>query len=262
VPAQPVPAQPIRRGITIQNLTFRYPGAQYDALADITLSIERGQHIALVGENGSGKTTLVKLLCRLYDPDAGSIMVDGVDLRELDAPGWRRQLSVVFQDYMRYQLTAGENIWFGDVQQPLDLERLREDARRTGADEVISRLPRAYDTYLGKQFEDGAELSIGEWQKLALARAFLRRSSSLLVLDEPSSALDARAEYEVFKHFHQLARGRTAILISHRLSTVRMADCIYVLERGRLIESGTHDQLVGRGGVYADLFERQARYYR
>jgi ATP-binding cassette, subfamily B, bacterial len=261
-PEQPVPPPtPIRSGITITNLSFRYPGSTRTVLEDVSLTIRPGEHIALVGENGSGKTTLVKLLCRLYDPAGGSIAVDGIDLRSFRAEDWRRQISVIFQDYVRYHLTAQENIWFGDVGRPADAERIREAARRTGADEVIERLTHSYQTYLGKQFEDGAELSGGEWQKVALARAFLR-STPILVMDEPSAALDARAEYEVFRQFHELAAGRTAILISHRLSTVRMADCIYVLEDGRLIESGQHDQLVSLGGTYARLFETQAKHYR
>jgi len=197
----------------------------------------------------------------LYDPTAGSIRIDGIDLRELDPGALRREISVVFQDYARYQLTARENIWLGNIDAPPDSARIQAAALQSGADAVVARLKHGYDTVLGKWFEDGEELSVGEWQKVALARAFLRESQ-IIVLDEPTSAMDARAEYELFRRFHQLAAGRTAILISHRLSTVRMADRIYVLEGGRIIESGTHDELVYQGGKYSSLFETQAQYYR
>ncbi|MGH9903390.1 MAG: ABC transporter ATP-binding protein, partial [Pyrinomonadaceae bacterium] len=227
----------------------------------ISLTVRPGELVALVGENGSGKTTLVKLLCRLYDPTHGRITIDGVDLRQFDTTALRRDISVIFQDYAHYQLTARENIWVGDVDAPPDEKRLVETARQAGADAVIEKLPRGYDTHLGKWFADGEELSIGEWQKVALARAFLR-PAQVIVLDEPTSALDAKAEYEVFKKFQQLAEGKAAILISHRLSTVRMADRIYVLENGKIVESGTHDELVYNSGAYAHLFETQAQYYR
>jgi ATP-binding cassette subfamily B protein len=217
--------------------------------------------VAFVGENGAGKTTLVKLLCRLYDPTGGVITADGVDVRQFETAALRREISVVFQDYVRYHLTARENIWLGDVERPIDPEQIMAAARQAGAHEVIAHLKNGYDTRLGRWFADGEELSVGEWQKVALARAFLR-DAQIIVLDEPTSAMDARAEYELFRRFHQLTEGRTAILISHRLSTVRMADRIYVLEGGRIVECGTHDELVDCGGRYARLFETQAQYYR
>ena len=253
--------QPMQTGLAFDHVSFRYPTGTREVLEDVSLTIRPGEVVALVGENGSGKTTLIKLLCRLYDPTNGTITLDGVDLRQLETSALRREISVVFQDYAQYHLTARENVWFGNVALPPDEERIAEAARRSGADEVINELPQGYETILGKWFEDGEELSVGEWQKVALARAFLR-DAQIIVLDEPTSALDARAEYEVFRKFHQLAAGRTAILISHRFSTVRMADRIFVLEGGKIVESGSHDELVRLGGTYARLFETQAQYYR
>ncbi len=257
---RPIP-QPMQTGLAFDHVSFRYPTGTREVLEDVSLTIRPGEVVALVGENGSGKTTLIKLLCRLYDPTNGTITLDGVDLRQLETTALRREISVVFQDYAQYHLTARENVWFGNVALPPDEERIAAAARHAGADEVITGLPQGYETILGKWFEDGEELSVGEWQKVALARAFLR-DAQIIVLDEPTSALDARAEYEVFRKFRQLAAGRTAILISHRFSTVRMADRIFVLEGGKIIESGTHDELVRLGGTYARLFETQAQYYR
>lgn len=257
---RPVP-QPMQIGLAFDHVSFRYPTGTRKVLEDISLTIRPGEVVALVGENGSGKTTLIKLLCRLYDPASGIITLDGVDLRQLETTALRREISVIFQDYAQYHLTARENIWFGNVALPPDQERIVAAARHAGADEVIAGLPQGYETILGKWFENGEELSVGEWQKVALARAFMR-DTQIIVLDEPTGALDAGAEYEVFKKFRQLAEGRTAILISHRFSTVRMADRIFVLEGGRIIESGTHDELVRLGGTYARLFETQAQYYR
>jgi len=216
---------------------------------------------AIVGENGSGKTTLVKLLCRLYDPTEGRITLDGIDIREFKTTAYRRQISVVFQDYVQYQLTARQNIWLGNIDHPPEHEQIITAAQLSGADSVIRSLPQGYETILGKLFEEGEELSIGQWQKIAIARAFLREAQ-ILILDEPTSALDAKAESEIFKRYHQLTKDRTAILISHRLSTVRMVDTIYVLENGRIVEHGHHDDLIRRGGSYAQLFEKQARHYR
>jgi ATP-binding cassette subfamily B protein len=261
-PERPVPVpRPWVSGITVQGVSFWYLGSEAPALDDISLAIRPGEKVALVGENGSGKTTLVKLLCRLYDPSAGEIRLDGIPLWAFETAALRREIGVVFQDYMRYELTARENIWVGNVERSLDAAPVEAAAASTGAHEVIARLPEGYDTQLGKHFEGGAELSLGEWQKVALARAFLR-DSQLVILDEPTSALDAAAEYEVFQRFARLAEGRTAILISHRLSTVRMADRIYVLDRGRLVESGTHDELMQRRAKYAQLFDLQAQAYR
>ena len=257
---RPVP-QPMQTGIAFHHVRFQYPTGTKKVLEDINLHIQPGEVVALVGENGSGKTTLIKLLGRLYDPTSGIITLDGTDLRQFETTALRREISVIFQDYAQYHLTARENIWFGNAALPPDEERIVEAARHAGADEVITGLPQGYETILGKWFENGEELSVGEWQKVALARAFLR-DAQIIVLDEPTSTLDARAEYEVFKRFRQLASGRTVILISHRFSTVRMADRIYVLEDGRIIESGSHDELVRLGGTYARLFETQAQYYR
>jgi ATP-binding cassette subfamily B protein len=253
--------QPFRSVIAFDRVSFRYPGAAREALADISLSIRPGEHIAFVGENGSGKTTLVKLLCRLYDPSAGRIALDGADLREFETTAWRRQISVLFQDYVLYHLTARENVWFGDTRVPPDSPAIVEAARRSGADEVIRGLREGYDTRLGKWLEEGEELSVGQWQKIALARAFLR-TAPIVVLDEPTSSLDAQAEYEVFNRFRDLVQGRTSIIISHRFSTVRMADRIYVFEKGRIIEEGNHAALMQRGGTYARMFEIQAQHYR
>jgi ATP-binding cassette subfamily B protein len=260
-PAAPVAfPRPMVTGIALDRVSFHYPGSERPVLDDVTLTLRPGEHIALVGENGSGKTTLVKLLCRLYDPTSGAISVDGHDLRAFATTDLRRQISVVFQDFARYQLTARENIGFGDSRGEPGEERIVTAAERAGAHPVITRLPKGYDTNLGKVFADGEELSIGEWQKVALARAFLRESP-IIVLDEPTSALDARAEHDFYEKFLEVARGKTAVLISHRFSTVRMADRIYVLDHGRISESGTHDDLMRQAGHYADLFSKQAKYY-
>jgi ATP-binding cassette subfamily B protein len=259
-PAYPVP-QPLKTGIVFDKVGFQYPTGTRRVLEDITLQIKSGEVVALVGENGSGKTTLIKLLCRLYDPTTGNIRFDGIDLREFAVTPLRREISVIFQDYARYHSTARENIWFGNTTLPLDHERVISAARRSGADEVINSLPYGYETTLGKWFENGEELSIGEWQKVALARAFMR-DTPIIVLDEPTSSLDAESEYAVFQNFRQLAAGKTAVLISHRFSTVRMADRIFVLKEGRIIEEGSHEDLMRIGGTYARLFETQARYYR
>ena len=252
---------PVATGIEFDGVTFRYPGTDRDVLKNVSFSIGAGQHVALVGENGSGKTTLVKLLCRLYDPTEGAIRIDGVDLRDMRVDDLRNHLAIVFQDYARYYLTARENIWLGNVETPVDSERIATAAQRTGADAVIRGLPHGYETVLGRMFENGVDLSVGQWQKLALARAFLRETP-IIVLDEPSAALDPRAEAEVFDQFHELTRDRTAVFISHRLSTVRRSDRIFVLVDGQIAEAGPHDELVERAGVYASLFETQAKHYR
>jgi ATP-binding cassette subfamily B protein len=242
-------------------LTFRYPGTNRDVLSEVSFDIRPGEHVALVGENGSGKTTLVKLLCRLYDPTGGEIRIGGADLRAYRLADLRRELAVVYQDFARYQLSVRDNIWMGNVDLSPDSPRIVEAARRTGADTAIARLPHGYDTILGRQFADGAELSLGEWQKLALARAFVR-DAQIIILDEPTAALDPRSEAEVFEQFTALAVGRTTLVISHRLATVRNADRIFVMADGRLVESGSHDALMARDGIYAHLFETQARSYR
>ncbi|MBW1981972.1 MAG: ABC transporter ATP-binding protein [Deltaproteobacteria bacterium] len=261
-PVSPIPVpHRLQKGVCFEQVCFQYPGSSHTVLEDISLTIEPGEVVALVGENGSGKTTLIKLLCRLYDPLEGTIKLDGVDLREFRTTELRRQISVIFQDYVKYHLTAKENIWLGNIDLRPEGEEIVAASRRAGVDEVISRLPLGYDTILGKWFEDGEELSIGQWQKVALARAFLR-DAQIMVLDEPTSCLDVKSEYEVFRRFRQLLNGRSAILISHRFSTVRMADRIFVLENGRILESGSHQELLRLGGKYARLFNTQAEYYR
>lgn len=259
-PACPVP-HPLKTGIVFDRVGFQYPAGTRKVLEDVTLHIRSGEVVALVGENGSGKTTLIKLLCRLYDPTTGSIRFDGTDLRRFAVSPLRREICIIFQDYARYHLTAGENIWFGDTTLPPDQAKVIAAARRSGADEVISALPYGYETTLGNWFEKGEELSLGEWQKVALARAFMR-DAQIIILDEPTSSLDAESEFAVFRNFRQLTSGKTALLISHRFSTVRMADRIFVLKEGKIIEEGSHEDLMKMGGTYARMFEIQARYYR
>jgi ATP-binding cassette, subfamily B, bacterial len=249
-------------GIRFEHVSFTYPGAAEPALHDITLRLPPGSSLALVGENGSGKTTLIKLLTRLYEPTAGVILYQGRPLPEWDEHALRDRIGVIFQDFARYQMLVGENVGAGDEPHFEDEARWREAARKGRADDFIDQLPRGYATQLGKWFQDGRELSGGQWQKIALSRAFMRTDADVLVLDEPTASMDARAEAEVFEHFRQLARSRITILISHRFSTVRMADQIAVLERGRVVELGTHAQLVEQGGQYAQLFALQARGYR
>jgi ATP-binding cassette subfamily B protein len=261
-PRQPklVP-QPMTGGIAFHDVAFRYPNHASDTLEGIELTLGPGEVIALVGENGSGKTTLIKLLCRLYDPTRGEITIDGISLRDLDPVKWRREISVAFQDYAHYALTAGENIWLGDVDRPPDPEGIARAGRRSGADAVVGRLPDGYDTLLGRWFQQGQELSEGEWQRIAMARAFWR-DARILILDEPSSSLDPLAEAELLRQFRALLGGRSAIIISHRLSTVQMADRIYVVDRGRVVERGTHAALVARNGHYARLYRAQAEHYQ
>jgi ATP-binding cassette, subfamily B, bacterial len=261
-PAQPLPVpRPLRTGITLEHVDFRYPGAGRLALDDVSVTVQPGERIAIVGPNGSGKTTLVKLLCRLYDPTAGRITADGIPLRCFAKAAWRREISALVQEPGKYCLTARENIWLG-TQEPLrDDEPIRVAAQRTGAHPVIERLPQGYDTVLGKLLDDGAELSVGEWQKIGLARTYLR-DAQVVILDEPTSALDALAEQELLETFWRLAEDRITILISHRLSTARQADRIYVLAEGQIAEAGTHDELMDLGGLYAELFAAQAQHYQ
>lgn len=249
-------------GIRFEDVSFQYPGAEQAALEHVTLHLKPGASLALVGENGSGKTTLIKLLTRLYQPTGGRILLDGQDLAEWDEAALRQRVGVIFQDFTRYQMLVGENVGAGDERYFEDEHRWREAAQKGRASEFIETLPTGYQTQLGKWFKDGRELSGGQWQKIALSRAFMRTRADILVLDEPTAAMDAQAESEVFEHFRQLSRDRITILISHRFSTVRMADQIAVLDRGRIVEHGSHEELMRLNGSYAHLFTLQARGYR
>jgi ATP-binding cassette subfamily B protein len=249
-------------GVRFENVSFSYPDAAEPALDDVSLHLLPGESLALVGENGSGKTTLIKLLTRLYPPTSGRILLDGLDLHDWDESALRQRIGVIFQDFARYQMLVGENVGAGDDQYFEDEARWREAADKGQAAEFIKTLPQGYHTQLGKWFRDGRELSGGQWQKIALARAFMRTRADVLVLDEPTAAMDAQAEADVFEHFRKLALGRITILISHRFSTVRMADQIAVLEHGRIVERGSHEQLMALNGRYAHLFTLQAKAYR
>jgi ATP-binding cassette subfamily B protein len=260
-PGATVVPRPMRTGFRFENVGFQYPGSQRWAVRHLTFSFEPHERIALVGENGAGKTTLVKLLSRLYDPDEGRILLDGVDLRDYDLDSLRQNIGIIFQDFVRYDFILRENIGVSQVEAMNDEGRIREAAKRSLADSVAQRVPQGFDQMLGKRFDNGVELSGGEWQKVALARAYMR-DAQVLILDEPTAALDARAEYEVFLRFAELTQGRMAVLISHRFSTVRMADRILVLKGGELVDDGTHEALVARGGLYAELFSLQAAGYR
>jgi len=258
--AIPAP-RPIRDGVEFQDVSFAYPGSDHLVVRNINFRLHPSEKVALIGENGAGKTTLVKLLARLYDPTEGRILLDGVDLREYDVDQLRQEIGVIFQDYMRYDMFVRDNIGFGRIESLDDLPRIETAARKSLAKNLIDRLPNRYDQMVGRRFEGGVDLSGGEWQKIALARAYMR-DAQVLILDEPTATLDARAEYEVFQRFSELTRGRMAVLISHRFSTVRMADRILVLSGGAIQEQGTHEQLVALGGRYAELFELQAAGYR
>jgi ATP-binding cassette, subfamily B, bacterial len=258
--ARPVPI-PIRTGFVFERVGFRYPGSEHWAVRGLDFSLAPGERVALVGENGAGKTTLVKLLARLYDPTEGRILLDGIDLKEYDIDSLRRNVGVIFQDFVRYDFMLKENIAVGNIGLVDDDPAIRTAAERSLADGVAQRLAGQYDQMLGKRFDGGVDLSGGEWQKVALARAYMR-DAQLLILDEPTAALDARAEYEVFLRFSELTKGRMAVLISHRFSTVRMADRILVLKGGELVEQGTHEALVALGGLYSELFQLQAAGYR
>jgi ATP-binding cassette subfamily B protein len=227
----------------------------------LNFQLRPGERVALIGENGQGKTTIVKLITRLYDPSEGQILLDGIDLRDYDLEDLHREMGVIFQDFMRYEMTARENIAVGRVEEINNLPLLRDAAVKSMADHVIGRLPGHYDQMLGRRFEQGVDLSGGEWQKVALARAYLR-DAQLLILDEPTAALDAPSEFEVFRRFSELTTGKTALFISHRFSTVRMADRIVVLANGGIVEEGSHNQLAALGGRYAEMFEMQASSYR
>jgi ATP-binding cassette subfamily B protein len=248
-------------GIEFRGVGFRYPENGQWALRDINLTIRPGEKIALVGHNGAGKTTLIKLLSRLYDPTEGTILIDGIDIRTLDTLELHKRIGVIFQDFVRYHLPARENIGFGQIDALNDMDRITESARKSGAHAVIENLPEGYETMLGRWFHGGQELSLGQWQKIALARAFMR-DAEILVLDEPTASLDAATEYEIFRHFQELTDGKMAILISHRFSTVRMADRIVVIQDGQIADLGTHEELMRQEGTYARLFSMQAEGYR
>ncbi len=253
--------RPIARGFVFDNVGFRYDGSERWALRGLSFELKAGEVLALVGENGAGKTTLVKLLARLYDPDEGRILLDGIDLRDYDLDDLRANIGVIFQDFVRYHLTAGENIGVGQIDALHDRARIEQAAQRGMADEVIAELPSGYDQLVGRRWKTGVELSGGQWQKIAIARAYMR-DAQVVILDEPTAALDARAEYEVFRRFKELSEERTAVLISHRFSSVRMADRILVLADGKVEAQGSHDELMAQGGRYAELFELQAAGYR
>ena len=252
---------PIKQGFTFKDVGFRYINSDRWANRHLNFTLRAGEKLALVGENGAGKTTLVKLLARLYDPTEGAIFLDGHDLREYDLAELRKQVGVIFQDYIRYQMTVSQNIAIGNIDEKENRELIIHAARQSLADLLVEKLPGKYDQALGKRFNQGVELSGGEWQKIALARAYMK-DAQLLILDEPTSALDARAEYEVFQRFSELTKGKTAVLISHRFSTVRMADRILVLEKGELLEEGSHQELLKRNGRYSELFNLQAMGYQ
>jgi ATP-binding cassette subfamily B protein len=258
--ALPAP-RPIRRGLEFKNVSFSYPGNPRLVLNNISFHLEPSSRIALVGENGQGKTTIVKLLTRLYDPTGGQILLDGVDLREYDLEDLWKEIGVIFQDFTRYEMTVSENIAIGQIEERNNLFRIRAAAHKSLAETFIRNLPKGYEQPLGSRFQEAVDLSGGEWQKMALARAYLR-DAQLLILDEPTAALDAKSEHEVFERFGELTKGKMALLISHRFSTVRMADRIFVLENGTIVEQGPHDELIRIGGRYAEMFELQAANYR
>jgi ATP-binding cassette subfamily B protein len=258
--ALPAP-RPIRGGFEFRNVSFHYPGNSRLVLENLNLELHPAQRVALIGENGQGKTTIVKLMTRLYDPVDGQILLDGIDLREYDLDDLYREIGVIFQDFMRYEMTARENIAVGRIEAAADPELLQNAAQKSMADEVIRRLPGVYDQMLGRRFDGGVDLSGGEWQKVALARAYLR-DAQVLILDEPTAALDARSEFEVFRRFAELTAGKMALFISHRFSTVRMADRIIVLDDGKVVEDGSHDELCRLGRRYSEMFELQAASYR
>jgi ATP-binding cassette subfamily B protein len=261
-PKDPRPfPKPIREGFVFEDVGFRYPGAERWAVRHLSFTLQAGEVLALVGENGAGKTTLVKLITRLYDPDEGRILLDGHDLRDYSLEELRGNIGVIFQDFVRYNLTAADNIAVGRIDARDDRTRIENAAEESQADDVIERLPSGYDQMIGKRFKNGVELSGGEWQKIAIARAYMREAA-VLILDEPTAALDARAEYEVFRRFKELSEGKTAIIISHRFSSVRMADRILVLADGMVEATGTHEELLTQQGRYAELFELQAAGYR
>ncbi len=258
--ARKVP-QPIQKGFTFENVGFKYPNSKMWAIRHLSFNIPTGQKLALVGENGAGKTTLVKLLARLYEPNEGRILLDGKDLREYDLKDLRKEIGIIFQDFVRFQMKVSENIAIGNIPKLQELPTIKDAAHKSLADTVVEELPEKYQQFLGKRFADGVDLSGGQWQKIALARAYMK-DAQLLILDEPTAALDARAEHEVFQRFSELIEGKMAVLISHRFSTVRMADRILFLENGQMKELGSHEELLVQDGKYAELFKLQAAGYQ
>jgi ATP-binding cassette subfamily B protein len=252
---------PIKQGFKFENVGFKYHNAQTWANRNLNFTLHPREKLALVGENGAGKTTLVKLLARLYEPTEGRILLDGIDLREYAIEDLRLNLGVIFQDYLRYQMTLSHNIAVGNIKEIENKALIKKAAQESLADALANKLPNEYDQWLGRRFNEGVELSGGEWQKVALARAYMKEAQ-VLILDEPTAALDARAEYEVFQRFAQLTEGKSAVLISHRFSTARLANRIMVLDKGQMIELGTHDELLAKNGRYAELFNLQALGYQ
>ena len=250
----------IRTGIQFENVGFKYPGTEIWAVRNISFLLKAGEKLALVGENGAGKTTLVKLLARMYDPLEGKILIDGIDIKKFKIESYRKMIGVIFQDYVRFNFTAGENVAVGQIEDAGNKPQIHSAAEKSLADPLIRKLPGGYDQMLGKRFAEGVDLSGGEWQKIALARAYMR-DAQIVILDEPTAALDARAEFEVFKRFSELTSGKSAVIISHRFSTVRMADRILVLKNGEMLEIGTHEELLAKEGLYAELFHLQAQGY-
>jgi ATP-binding cassette, subfamily B, bacterial len=249
--------EPIQKGVAFENVNFKYSGSAKQVLSDINFSIDPGEIVALVGENGAGKSTLTKLLCRLYDPDAGIIKIDNTDIKKFAVSDLRNIIGVLFQDYAHYHFSARENIWVGDITVPFESDKIKAAAHNADAKRIIEKLPKGFETILGKMFRNGEELSQGQWQKIALARAFMR-NAQLIILDEPASSLDAESEYEIFNNFKKLLKGKSALLISHRFSTVKMADKILVLENGTIIEQGAHDVLIAKKGQYEKWFKKQS----
>jgi ATP-binding cassette subfamily B protein len=247
---------PLKSTLAAEHLSFTYPGNNVKTIDDIDFEITRGEVIAIVGANGAGKSTLARLLCRLYDPDKGAVKYDGTDIKHFDPDKYRQLFSIVFQDFMLYNLTAGENIRMGNIDEVNSVEKIMRAARDAGASDMIEKLPNSYDTLIGNLFEDSRELSWGEWQKIAMARA-LYRDAPVLILDEPTSSLDADTEYEIFSRFREIVKGRTAILISHRFTNVTLADRILVLDRGKIVESGSHAELIEKDGIYCSMYKKQ-----